>query len=497
MYVIGVDLGTQSMKGLLVDPNGKIVGEAHYEYDPIYPNPGWAEEKVADWKAALKSVIAQLLEETYVKPEEIGTIGFDTINDSIVVADKDGEALMNSIIWLDRRAEAETRAMGEKIDENKLFSLTGLNLDSSHSAPKILWVRNNRPDVYEKAKYFYSVDSYMVHWLTGEVVVDYSVASSALVYNVAEKKFDEELCRLFDIDPGVMGALGAAEDVVGTIRPEIAAELGLAPGTKVIRGAGDEHTACLGCGLVKPGMVADITGTAEPVCAVAGKPVFDTIGHLVETHAHADQRWWLVENPGFVSGGSTRWFRDTIFRFDSYDYMNVASQKSPIGSNGVLFLPCMSGAMTPTWNGNARGTFTGLSLSHTMNDISRSVFEGIAFGLRDNIDRFEEIGIDVNSVYIVGGGTKSPLWCQMKADLLGKPMDCSANAEGAAIGTAMLAAVAEGTFADLDEAAAVMAQLGAHYEPNPANKAAYDEAYGRYQECYKAMEPFFNKCYQE
>ena len=134
-------------------------------------------------------------------------------------------------------------------------------------------------------------------------------------------------------------------------------------------------------------MVCDITGTAEPVAAVADKPYFDTMGHLVETHAHADQRWWLIENPGFVSGGSTRWFRDTVVRLDNYDIMNVMAKESPVGSNGIIFLPCMQGAMTPTWNGNARGTFTGLTLSHTMDDLCRSVFEGIAFGLRDNIDR--------------------------------------------------------------------------------------------------------------
>lgn len=495
MYVIGVDLGTQSLKGLLVDSNGAIVAEASRAHDPSYPKPGWAEQYVPDWIHSFKTVIQQLLEDSKVNPEEIGTIGFDSQVDGAVAINERGEALRNALIWLDRRAEGETKDIGTRIAQERVFELTGLNLDSSHVGPKLLWIKNNEPDVFEKAKNILLPGSYMVHWLTGESYVDYSNASSSMLYNVSKKCWDEEMGKAVGIAPEIMGTIGAAEDVVGTISQRAARELGLSTKTKVIIGCGDEHAACVGTGLVKPGMVCDITGTAEPVAAVADKPYFDTIGHLVETHAHADQRWWLIENPGFVSGGSTRWFRDYVVRSDSYDSMNMMAAKSPVGSNGVIFLPCMQGAMTPTWNGNARGTFTGLTLSHSFDDICRAVFEGIAFGLRDNIDRFQEIGMDCSSVRIVGGGTKSPLWCQMKADLLGKPMTAAKNSEGAAIGAAMLASVAEGNFKDLDEAAEVMVELGATYEPDSSRKAAYDEAYERYRECYAAMEPFFDKCY--
>ena len=497
MYVIGVDLGTQSMKGLLVDPQGKIVAEASAAYDPIYPNAAWAEEAPLDWIHALKKIVLELLEISGVNPEEIGTIGMDAINDSVVAIDKEGTPLMNSIIWLDRRAEAETREVATRIDPQRVFEVSGLNLDSSHTAAKMLWIKQNRPDVFENCKNILNVDSYMVHWMTGESVVDYAQASASMIYNVAKKDWDDELAKAFDIDPALLGKLCKPEDIAGYLTPYAAAELGLTTKTKVIVGTGDEHSACVGSGLVKPGMVCDITGTAEPVAAVADRPLLDTISGLVETHHHADARWWLIENPGFVSGGSTRWFRDTILRYDDYNIMNLMANKSPIGSNGVIFLPCMQGAMTPTWNGNARGTFTGLTLNNNFDDLTRSVFEGISFGLRDNVDRFEEIGMDCSNVRIVGGSTKSPFWCQMKADLLGKPMTATKNSEGAAIGAAMLASVAEGNFKNLDEAADAMVELGAAYEPDPSRKAAYDEAYNRYRECYAAMEPFFNKCYQE
>lgn len=497
MYVIGVDLGTQSMKGLLVNAGGRIVTEASSSYCPIYPNPTWAEEIPSDWITALKNIVQELLSTTGINPDEVGTIGIDAINDSVVAIDNAGNPLMNSIIWMDRRAEAEIREVGGKVSTNRVFEVTGLNLDSSHTAAKMLWIKKNQPAIFDKCKNILNAASFMVHWMTGESVVDYAQASASMIYNVTSKCWDYEMASYFDIDPSLLGAIHRPEEVCGQLSEKAAAHLGLTTKTKVIVGTGDEHAACVGAGLVKPGMVCDITGTAEPVAAVADRPVFDTIGHLVETHHHADARWWLIENPGFVSGGSTRWYRDTLLRFDDYDLMNVQASRSPIGCNGVLFLPCMGGAMTPTWNGNARGTFTGLTLNNSFDDLSRAVFEGISFGLKDNVDRFEQIGMDCSNVRIVGGGTKSPLWCQMKADLLGRPMTTTKNAEGAAIGAAMLASVAEGNFKNLDEAAEVMVELGATYLPDPDKKTAYAEAYERYQECYAATEPFFNKCYHD
>ena len=494
-YVIGVDLGTQSLKGLLVDPQGKIVAEANCAHDPTYPNPGWAEQAVGDYLHSFKEVIRKLMADSGVGPAQVGTIGMDAINDSVIPVDGNGMPLMNCIIWMDRRAEAETAEVAKRVAPSHVFEVTGLNLDSSHTAAKMLWIKKNRPDVFSRVKHILNVDSFMVNWMTGVCAVDYAQASASMLYNVAKMDWDPEMCAAFGLDPSLLGKLDKSQTVVGTLTVKAAEALGLTTKTRVIIGTGDEHSACLGSGLVKPGMVCDITGTAEPVAGTSAKPVFDKKG-LVETHHSADSRLWLVENPGFVSGGSTRWYKDIVLKTSSYDLMNEQAKRSPVGSNGLTFLPCMSGAMTPTWNGNARGTFTGLSLSHTLDDMSRAVFEGISFGLRDNVDRFGEIGMDCSSVRIVGGSTKSPFWCQMKADVLGKPLVATKNPEGAAIGAAMLASVAEGNFKDLDEAADAMVELGATYEPDSSKKAAYDEAYERYLAVYYALEPVFNKHYK-
>lgn len=495
-YVIGMDLGTQSLKGVLIDPSGKTVAEASHAHEPSYPNAGWAEQtRAMDWIDSMVDVVHKIMADSGISPDEVEMIGFDSQVDGAVAVDNDGNPLTPALIWLDRRAEAQTAAMGKKIAEEKIFELTGLNLDSSHVAPKVLWIRETYPDIFEKCSNILLPGSFMVKYLTGEAVVDYSNASSTMIYNVNTKAWDPEIAKALDLDPMILGRIGPSHEVAGHLTERAAELLGLTTNCRVVIGSGDEHAACLGAGLVRPGMVCDITGTAEPVCAVGDKPLLDH-KHLVETHAHADSRWWLIENPGFVSGGSMRWFKDNIVKSD-YGMMNELAAKVAPGSDGVIFLPCMSGAMTPRWNGNARGIFSGLSLNHGMEHITRAVFEGIAFGLRDNIDRFEEIGIDCSEVRIVGGGTKSPLWCQMKADCIGKTMQCTKNPEGAAIGAAMMASVANGFFKDMDEAAEAMVELDDKiYEPDPTVKEAYDEAYARYLATYDAMEPVYDKLYK-
>ena len=248
-YVIGVDLGTQSLKGLLVDPEGKIVAEATCAHDPIYPNPGWAEQPVEDYLHSFTTVIKQLVADSGIDPAEIGTIGMDAINDSVIATDENGNALMNCIIWLDRRAEAETAEIAKTVDPARVFEVSGLNLDSTHTAAKMLWIKKNRPDVFEKAKYLLNVDSYLVYWMTGVAAVDYAQASASMIYNVAEKTWSPEMANVFGLDPELLGKIVKAETVVGTLTAPVAHRLGLTTNTKVICGTGDEHSACLGSGL--------------------------------------------------------------------------------------------------------------------------------------------------------------------------------------------------------------------------------------------------------
>lgn len=490
-YVIGCDVGTQSLKGVLMNGDGKIVAEASSAYDASFPHPNWAEQDTNLWRNALRHVISSLLEQSQVDADEIGTLGFSSQLDGVVPVDKNGVALRSAIIWLDRRAESQCRRLQEKISAQDIFSLTGLNLDSSHVAPKILWIRDEQPNLFNDSSTLLLPGSFMVHQLTGERVVDYSNASSTMLYDVKTKTWSPEMLRASDLDERLLGRIAPAEEVAGTLTAAAAKELGLKPTTKVVVGCGDDHGACLGAGLVRPGLVCDSVGTAEPVAATADKPLFDET-KLVETHAHAHSDLWLIQNPGFVSGGSIRWYSDVVAKMN-YSEMTVPAEKVPAGSEGLIFLPCLSGAMTPTWNGNARGVFYGLSMHHRQEHMTRAVLEGCAFGFRDISQRFTALGMDCKEVRIVGGGAKSALWCQIKADATGLALRTLKNMEASATGAAMLAGVAEGIFSSLVDAADRVVEFGETYEPNPLLKSQYDEAYHLYRNVYAALEPVFNQ----
>lgn len=491
-YVVGCDVGSQSLKGVLVDGDGKIVAQASAPYDLHYPRSGWADQDPDDWLRALRKVVARLLDEQGIGAGEVGTLGLASQVDGVVAVGREGTHLRPAIIWMDRRAEAQTKALGERIAEERIFEITGLNLDSTHVAPKILWLRDEEPEAYQAAEAFLLPGSYVVFRLTGERAVDYSNASSSMLYNVREKGWSEEMLAAAEVDQDLLGRVVAAEEVAGIVTQDAAQQIGLEPGTKVVVGCGDEHGACLGAGLVTSDRICDITGTAEPVAVAAPEPVFDETG-LVETHAHADSRLWLIENPGFVSGGSVRWYADNIARASDYEEMSSEAEEIQPGSEGLIFLPCLSGAMTPTWNGNARGVFFGLSMKHGQSHLNRAVFEGCAYGLRDIVDRFEALGLGGDEVRVVGGGARSALWCQIKADITGRVLRTLDNPEATATGAAMLAGVAEGTYASLDNAAERMVEFGATYEPRTETKEVYDESYALYRKLYAALESVFDE----
>lgn len=492
MYAIGCDVGSQSLKGILLGPGGRVVAQASAAYPVDYPHPAWAQQDTQDWRDALGSVIQRLLAEAQVAPGDVATLGLASQVDGLVPVDTDGDALAPAIIWLDRRAAAQSQALRERMDPVRIRALTGLNLDASHVAPKILWLREHHPDIFERAAGLLLPGSALVAWMTGERVVDHANASSTLLYDVTTRGWSPELLAATGLEAAPLGEIRAAADVAGQLRPAAAAALGLTTATRVVVGTGDEHGACLGAGGIRPGIVVDITGTAEPVGVAAATPVIDATG-LVETHGHADPRVWLVENPGFVSGGSVSWFREAIGGGAEPALLDAeATAATGPGADGVTFLPTLSGATAPRWNDAARGVFAGMSLNHGRADLFRALLEGCTFALRDIVDRLAVMGLVGDEIRVVGGGARSGLWVQMKADVTGHTVRTIATDEATALGAAMLAAVDAGIVRDLDEAVDRCVELDERaYEPDPATAAAYAEAYGRYRDLFDAVEPTF------
>ena len=403
---------------------------------------------------------------------------------------------------MDRRAVEQSAQVAERAEPARLFDLSGLNLDPSHVALKIRSLRDHQPEVYRQAKHFLLPGSYLAYKLTGELGVDYSNASSTLLMDVRRKDWSAELCELFEIDPHCLAPVMPSTRILGSLREEIAAETGLLAGTPVVLGSGDEHAACLGAGVILPGLVCDIAGTAEPVCAASSTPLFDPTG-LVETHCHAHPELWLIENPGFASGANYRWFRDQFAASESqeavaaganpYDLLNNLAATVPPGSQGLVLLPCLMGAMAPTWNAAAGGTYFGFTLAHTRAHFVRALLEASAYAVRDITDQMLKIGLPLRQVQVVGGGARSRLWRQIKADVTGLPVALPQTIETTALGAAMLALVGVGLSPSLEDATHQIVRIVEVRDPHPETQACYEEYYQLYRATYHALLPVFDQ----
>jgi len=507
-YVIGCDIGSQSAKAVLVAFDGVLAGEAAVDYAIDYPRPLWAEQPVARWTDALTQAIQRLLATTGVNTAQVRGLGLASQVDGVVPVDAAGQPLYPAIIWMDRRAGPQCTAVRQHLDrlgelaEPYTFQITGLNLDASHVAPKIRWLAETQPEIYKRTAHFLLPGSYVARFLTGETAVDYANASSTLLLDVHTKRWSPAMCALWGIEPERLAPIGPATARLARLRPSIAETVGLSPQTMVVIGSGDEHAACLGAGVLRPGLVADIAGTAEPVCAATPTPLFDA-SRLVETHCHAAPDLWLLENPGFVSGGNLRWYRDhfgaqavataATRQMRAYQVLDEQAMQIAPGADGLIFLPCLMGAMAPTWNESVRGTFLGFTLAHTHAHFTRAILEGSAYAIRDIVDQMKAMGLEAQEVRVMGGGAQSRLWNQIKADVTGVPVAVPQVTETTALGAAMLALVGVGAYAGLAEAAEQIVQIVERFEPQPSAQRLYAEYYNLYRQTYFALLPVFTQ----
>lgn len=500
-YVIGCDVGSQGTNSNLHAADGTLVASAYQGYDLSFPRPGWAEQDAAAWPDALVATIRSVLEHVPEGPSAVKGLSFGSQLDGMVVCDASGRPLRPAMIWMDRRAEAQAAALARHISPADFYREVGANLDSSHAVFKALWVREEEPEIWGKAALLMPPGAYVLREVSGAVAVDYSNASSLALLDPRTRAWSPTLLEAVDIPSSMLPEPVAATEPVARITETFAAASGLDPSTVVAVGCGDEMAATLGAGVYAPGEVCDVVGTAEPVCAGSEAPREDPT-RLVECHPHADPDAWLLENPGFVSGGNLRWWRDQFAplerageahgRGDAYDALCREAADVSAGADGVVFLPCMQGAMAPEWNGAARGAFFGLTLAHTRANMTRAILEASAFGLRDILEAMKGAGLDVRRLTIVGGGAKNPVWRQIKADVTGLPARIPTSVETTATGAAILAAVGSDVHDTVSDAvAAFVSYQPEEHVPDPAGVEAYEDAYRRYREVYFALKPVF------
>ena len=497
-YVIGCDIGSQSLKTVLISAEGKFCGEASADYLIDYPQPTWAQQDSAAWINALAQSIQSLQVANNVSADQIVALGLDAQVDGVVAIDKHGQPLYPAIIWMDRRAVKECETVSTKISQQDIFQITGLNLDATHVAAKMRWLANHEPRLFEKTTSLLLPGSYVAFTLTGELGVDYSNASSTMLMDVRNRVWSQQMCDAFEIPMNLLPPMYPAMQVLGTLHVKAAELLGLKTSTKVILGGGDEHAACLGAGVTMSGLVCDIAGTAEPVCASSDSALFDESG-LVETHCHADPDLWLLENPGFVSGANYRWFRDQfssreiVRNVNAYALLDSEAEAVPPGSEGLIMLPCLMGAMAPTWNAIARGTFMGFTLAHGHAHFARAILEASAYAIRDITDRMQRMGLSLQEIRTVGGGARSPLWRQIKADVTGLPISIMDTNETTALGAGILALTGSGLIDSLDEAVNLTTHVIETRDPNPETCKIYEEYYQLYRASYFSLLPVFEQ----
>jgi len=481
--LVGVDIGTQSLKAVVTDDRLVPLGAGSRGYAPDYPRPGWAEQSPALWEAALGPAIADALAAGGVAPSHVRALGVAGQLDGCVALDRAGRALGPCILWMDRRAARDA----EIVPADDLRATTGVVADATHMAAKIRWLKRAGGDA-RRAVRFHQPVSYMVARLTGAHVFDHGLASTTMLYALARRDFAPALLDAFGIDRAELPEIAEASDRAGALSDEGAALSGLPAGLPVAVGTGDDFATPLGAGMIAPGPVACVLGTAEVVGALDPAPRIDP-GGLVETHAYVGGGFY-IENPGWLSGGALRWLAGILGFTDAAALDRAAAEVAP-GAEGLVFIPALSGAMAPEWIASARGAFYGLTPAHGRGHLARAVLEGCAFAMRDVVERLAALGVATDHLLLLGGGAKSRLWAQIRADCAGLPARIPASRDHAALGAACLAAIAGGVLGALADCAGAVSARAETVAPAADRRAAYDDAYHAYRRLFDSLRPMY------
>jgi len=488
-YLLGLDISTTGAKALLIDDQGAVIASRTTPQPISTPKPLWSEQNPADWWNGMVAAIRAVLDEAGAAAD-VAAIGLTGQMHGLVCLDANGQVLRPSILWNDQRTQAECDAITAKIGARRLIELTGNRALTGFTAPKILWVRNHEPDVYARIAHILLPKDYIRFKLTGEYATDLADGSGMLLMDVASRRWSQDVLAELDIPPAWMPAVYEGPGVTGYVSAAAAQETGLKAGIPVVAGGGDQSAQAVGVGAVTPGVVALTVGTSGVVFAPLGSYAYEPEGRL-HAFCHAVPGRWHFMGVMLSAAGSLQWYRDALAPGVSFDALTAEAADVPPGSDGLQFLPYLSGERTPHPDPLARGAFVGLTVRHTRGHLTRAVLEGVSFGLRDGFELIKqsEAGRVIRQVRVSGGGAKSPLWRQILADVLGAPLVTVEALEGAAYGAALLAGVGVGVWPDV-EAATSSVQLGEAVSPGP-NAAAYERAYSIYRSLYPTLKDTF------
>ena len=486
-YYIGIDLGTSAMKLLLIDAAGKIHNTVTKEYPLEFPQPGWSQQKPEDWKKALLEGFPELL--AGVDASQVAGIGCGGQMHGLVVLDDDDHVIRPAILWNDGRTAKQVDYLNNEIGREKLSSLTANIAFAGFTAPKLLWMRENEPENFDKIAKIMLPKDYINYILTGVHSCDYSDASGMLLLDVEHKCWSREMLDICGVTEAQMPKLFESYECIGTVDPEIAKQLGI-PGTvKVCAGAGDNAAAAVGTGVVGEGGCNISLGTSGTVFISSEKFGVDDSNGL-HAFAHADGGWHLM-GCMLSAASCNKWLLEEILRTSDHTAEQTAIKEEKLGENHVFFLPYLMGERSPINDTNARGTFIGMTMDTTRADLVQAVLEGVAFAIRDSVEVARSLGIEINSSKICGGGAKSALWKRIFANVLNCELEIPVSEQGPGMGGAMLAMVACGEYADVKSACEKLVSVASTVKPEPELVSKYEKRYQQFKKIYPAVKELF------
>ena len=487
MYYIGIDLGTSSVKLLLMDELGAIHQQVTREYPLEFPHPGWSQQAPEDWKDAVLSGLQELT--ANCDKRQIAGIGTGGQMHGLVVLDRDDNVIRPAILWNDGRTAAQVDYLNEVIGKQTLSERTANIAFAGFTAPKILWMRENEPENFARIAKIMLPKDYVNYVLTGVHCCDYSDASGMLLLDVAHKRWSKEMLDLCGITEAQMPALFESYETVGTLRPEIAQLLGFPENVKVCAGAGDNAAAAVGTGVVGDGGCNISLGTSGTVF-ISSKQFGVDPNNALHAFAHADGGYHLM-GCMLSAASCNKWLMDDILRTKDYAGEQAPITDEKLGTNHVYFLPYLMGERSPINDTNARGTFIGMSMDTSRADMTQAVLEGVAFAIRDSVEVAKSLGIPLTSSMLCGGGAKSPLWRRILANVLNMPLTIPASEQGPGMGGAMLAMVACGAYGSVAEACAKLVTVSETVAPDPEIAARYEARYRQFRLIYPALKGLY------
>ncbi|MYA59683.1 MAG: xylulokinase [Chloroflexi bacterium] len=491
-HYLGIDVGTTAVKALVVDAKGSVVGDAETPQELSVPQPGWSEQNPSDWWQGTIDAVRAACAQAGV--DDVASIGLSGQMHSSVLLDESDEVLRPAILWNDVRTTDQCQFITKKLGNSGLARFVGNPALEGFTAPKLLWVRDEEPNVFDKIRSVLLPKDYIRFLMTGEKAMEPSDAAGTLLFDIRQNRWSSGMLSALDLGASLLPPIAGSAEVAGRLTPSAATALGLRMGTPVVGGGADNAAASVGSGVVKPGTMQTSIGTSGAVVAPIDRPNVDP-GMRIHSFNHAVPDMWYLMGVVLSAGAALAWFRRALSGSKSpaisYDELTAEAAELSPGADGLTFLPYLTGERTPHADSSARGVFVGIHAGHERGHMVRAVMEGVTFALRDSLELMRGLNADAEESVAVGGGARSPFWRQMQADVLGVPVVTARPSGGAPYGAAILAAVGSGAFSSVPEACQAWVKPLDRLEPNPETHDAYEQAYERYGALYPRLKEHF------